>query len=1667
MEKNNLVETENFKIETELKENEEKKEKNEFWDSEDENYIKRSGLSTTPELISLNKNQKKNYKKGIDKTFWVPDSEVKQCYNCGIDFSFIERKHHCRVCGNIFCKKCTFSFYERTYFDVEGELKCCAYCQDMCKKLNSIFKENLIEYKDEKGNKSFETKLYDYINRKNDDKIFKKILNEKDIQLNKSYHKIVNETIEKVLKTSEKYPNLSQNWTEILTKLLIQIFNNICPSHQDLNDSIDITKYIKIKTIEYQDQSLCEAIDGFAMRKNVCSKKMKTEIDNPTILLLDGYIGKRINDKNDNKDDFYINKKSILGDELANLSSSSEKAYLNIIKKKIEKLDPQIILLKESIIPEFQNLTFKDNSIISIVVGCKIKSLEEIARCTTSFVVPSIDLINKGIILGKCEKFVVKKIKKNTNNNLLLSSGDYNLMQFKGCGKKLFYTLILSGNNKDELKEVKQLLKNTLLKTIRDFYLQKKMFNNFNFYYPFKKENNNNCNNNIDFKDNNKNGNDEDDINNNKNEISDIKSKLNDNIDFNNNINNKNNNDCKTEENLNFKEGFNNQLINNENNTFGLVQITMNKGKNLNVDLSTSFKKSFRTSYYEDSRNESSLSIQESQILDSVYHICESFFVSMNFYSKNIEEEKTLGQLIIDLCNQKNTTKCKKCSRSFETHIFSLYKGSQRLNISLMDNSDKLLQKIIEEMKIKENNVSKNEYVNIYTFGYCEKCFNIVTPVKKLSVDVFNFSASKFYYHFFYNNNVVNIPISEYSNYKKWEKLEIVDCNHLAFKDISRIFLTESGTVKFSLEKVIKYIPIENQLNKNLEFKKKKNINELKILMKETKENSNFFIEEIEKNFGYILDYINAFTFEKLEKEMILLKNIGGTFLSFFIEIKEVNELFFKETFNDILEANVYIKLFYCRIFQLIYLLHCILKVLKNLTFIEFFEKEEKKFELIEKERSEKERIEKENKEEKEEEFKEKDKEEIKEEEKVEKKEEKNENDQEEKNKVEDKKIEKKEEVERKDIKEEEYIFKENKNEEKILENKEKYKEEEIKKEYKYEDNKTDKEEEDKKEVQREQKKENEFKEENKVKIEEKKELNEKKEENKEDKKNEIKEEKKEETKEENSKSKNPKNDYKKIFLLDFEKEKERFTSFRENLLIINKSERYKQLISKIKFFDSKHKQYAVNVIENDICSLISSALTSDEYLKFVNSFNKFNIAQLERIEIPINEIKDYKNEKIEINVNEEKDENKKEENDDNGNKKDKNNNKDNKPKNKKKKDASLFKSSLLFNLNQIEFKLNNLDREKILIQMKNNLMNEGKNTFIYSMKNDIKQLIFDSLEQSNKLDNISHPELFDKLHNNDLLNKYKQKFADLKSISKSILPIKKKYEAKEKLKFEKLKFEESSISEEECTIKIFFTIQFQAFRELYCSNFKDFILSMRKINLWKNVSGGKSKSDFFKTFDERFVIKCISKFEFKMFTEMCVQYFLHNYKYLFHKMPSAMAKIVGAFKIIKKSSNKNIEKIYCVVMENLSYNLLKPNINLKIYDLKGSRLNRYMKNKDQVLLDTNFREDFNGEPLVLDSDIYSLLRSAIINDSLLLSKMNVVDYSLLVIILNEDGKEDTDVKKIKFGILDYFRKYTWDKQLETRFKKLINNFKDPTIISPENYKKRFDEKISRYFIGT
>ena len=42
-----------------------------------------------------------------DRSFWLADDRVKACYECDVPFNLITRRHHCRLCGRIFCSTCT------------------------------------------------------------------------------------------------------------------------------------------------------------------------------------------------------------------------------------------------------------------------------------------------------------------------------------------------------------------------------------------------------------------------------------------------------------------------------------------------------------------------------------------------------------------------------------------------------------------------------------------------------------------------------------------------------------------------------------------------------------------------------------------------------------------------------------------------------------------------------------------------------------------------------------------------------------------------------------------------------------------------------------------------------------------------------------------------------------------------------------------------------------------------------------------------------------------------------------------------------------------------------------------------------------------------------------------------------------------------------------------------------------------------------------------------------------------------------------------------------------------------------------------------------------------------------------------------------------------------
>jgi 1-phosphatidylinositol-3-phosphate 5-kinase len=147
------------------------------------------------------------------------------------------------------------------------------------------------------------------------------------------------------------------------------------------------------------------------------------------------------------------------------------------------------------------------------------------------------------------------------------------------------------------------------------------------------------------------------------------------------------------------------------------------------------------------------------------------------------------------------------------------------------------------------------------------------------------------------------------------------------------------------------------------------------------------------------------------------------------------------------------------------------------------------------------------------------------------------------------------------------------------------------------------------------------------------------------------------------------------------------------------------------------------------------------------------------------------------------------------------------------------------------------------------------------------------------------------------------------------------------------------------------------------------------------------------------------------------------------------------------------------LIMENLFF---ERDIE-RIFDLKGSMRNRHSietgSNQD-VLLDENMVKFIDKDPLFIREHSKNRLRVSIWNDTLFLSRLNVMDYSLLVGISNN--------KDIIIGIVDYIRTFTWDKKLESWVKEagiLGGGGREPTIVSPRVYKNRFRESMEKYFL--
>ncbi|XP_062288288.1 1-phosphatidylinositol 3-phosphate 5-kinase isoform X3 [Scomber scombrus] len=263
---------------------------------------------------------------------------------------------------------------------------------------------------------------------------------------------------------------------------------------------------------------------------------------------------------------------------------------------------------------------------------------------------------------------------------------------------------------------------------------------------------------------------------------------------------------------------------------------------------------------------------------------------------------------------------------------------------------------------------------------------------------------------------------------------------------------------------------------------------------------------------------------------------------------------------------------------------------------------------------------------------------------------------------------------------------------------------------------------------------------------------------------------------------------------------------------------------------------------------------------------------------------------------------------------------------------------------------------------------------------------------------------------------------------------------------------------------RIYYAEEFHKMREeIMESTEDDFVRSLSHCVNWQ-ARGGKSGAVFYATEDDRFILKQMPRLEVQSFLDFAPHYFTYITGAVQQKRPTALAKILGVYRIGYKNSQNNMEKkLDLLVMENLFYGRKMA----QVFDLKGSLRNRNVKTDsgkescEVVLLDENLLKLIHDNPLYIRSHCKAILRAAIHSDAYFLSSHLIIDYSLLV------GRDDA-TDQLVVGIIDYIRTFTWDKRLEMVVKStgiLGGQGKMPTVVSPELYRARFCEAMDKYFL--
>lgn len=241
-------------------------------------------------------------------------------------------------------------------------------------------------------------------------------------------------------------------WGTLISDLAIKAVQTVCIVHPDGRKEIDVKRYAKVEKIGGGELSQCVVLDGVMVNKDITHPRMRREIKNPRVLLLDCPLEYK---KGESQTNVEITKESDWEKLL-----QQEEDEMKKVCDEIMKVKPDVVITEKGVSDLAQHFLLKAN--ISVIRRVRKTDNNRIARVTGAHICNRTEELSESVIGTGCGLFAIRKI------------GDEYFMFLTECKEPKACSVLLRGATRDVLNEMERNLQDAFC-VARNIMLQPKL----------------------------------------------------------------------------------------------------------------------------------------------------------------------------------------------------------------------------------------------------------------------------------------------------------------------------------------------------------------------------------------------------------------------------------------------------------------------------------------------------------------------------------------------------------------------------------------------------------------------------------------------------------------------------------------------------------------------------------------------------------------------------------------------------------------------------------------------------------------------------------------------------------------------------------------------------------------------------------------------------------------------------------------------------------------------------------------------------------------------------------------------------------------------------------------------------------------------------------------